>query len=307
MELWIKHELSDNGVSDVYSPRNIIMGRYITYDKHFKFRLGSYVESHEDPKINNDIEEKTFGGILLGTTSNVQESQKIFSLKTGSMVTSKQNIADIPMITWFTRRIEALAACGVRDLEDCNTPLWIDFLENKNDFAAALHEGSIAGVAQGDQQDDDGSNGNTDKIQESVDTNPEDPYEPPGIALDPAAVHRKLSGVIPTVHPVELTGLAPLEKPAELPGVALTENEVDGNIMPTLLPSDYGRDNEPDEKEADMSTQHRLWVIHPEAMLPMVRNIYNIRPRKQNDYVKENNDRSMSFAQVGNDLNKDVL
>ena len=37
----------------------------------------------------------------------------------------------------------------------------------------------------------------------------------------------------------------------------------------------------------------------------MLRNIYNLRPWKQNDYEKEKIDRSMSFTQVGNDLNED--
>ena len=32
--LWINQEPSDNGLSDMYSPRNITMGQYIAYDKH---------------------------------------------------------------------------------------------------------------------------------------------------------------------------------------------------------------------------------------------------------------------------------
>ena len=36
-------------------------------------------------------------------------------------------------------------------------------------------------------------------------------------------------------------------------------------------------------------------------------NLYNLRPQKQNDYTKENIDRSMSFTQFGNDIDKDAL
>ena len=57
--LWINQEPLENGVSGVYSPRNIIMGRYLDYDKHCKFRFGSCVEAHEDSKISNDMEEQT--------------------------------------------------------------------------------------------------------------------------------------------------------------------------------------------------------------------------------------------------------
>ena len=50
-------------VSYVYSPQNIIMGQYFAYMKHCMFRFGSYVESHEDHKITNNIEEQTVSGI----------------------------------------------------------------------------------------------------------------------------------------------------------------------------------------------------------------------------------------------------
>ena len=42
-------------------------------------------------------------------------------------------------------------------------------------------------------------------------------------------------------------------------------------------------------------------------MSPRVMNVYNIHPQKQTDYTKEKINRSMSFAQVGNDLNEDTV
>ena len=41
--IWINQEPSENGVSDVYFPQNIIMYQDLSYDKHCKFRFGSYV------------------------------------------------------------------------------------------------------------------------------------------------------------------------------------------------------------------------------------------------------------------------
>ena len=63
-----------------------------------------------------------------------------------------------------------------------------DRFANVNDFSAALHESSISGVAQdNDEQDydnyDDNSNMN------------EEPYNPPRISLDPAAACSKIVGV----------------------------------------------------------------------------------------------------------------
>ena len=94
----------------------------------------------------------------------------------------------------------------------------------------------------------------------------------------------------------------------EYPGVSPPENEVYDNVVPPLFPSDYDSDDDYDGmyEDTDASTQHRQRVIHPESMPPTVRNVYNLLPQKQTEYVKENIDWSMSFAQVGNDLDKDA-
>ena len=47
---------SYNGVSDFYSPHNIIMVKNIAYENHCKFIYGSYVEDHEYHNIDNYME-----------------------------------------------------------------------------------------------------------------------------------------------------------------------------------------------------------------------------------------------------------
>ena len=49
--VWLGQKPSDNGVLYFYSPHNIIMGQDISYEKHYKFRFGYYVEAHEYFKI----------------------------------------------------------------------------------------------------------------------------------------------------------------------------------------------------------------------------------------------------------------
>ena len=56
-----------------------------------------------------------------------------------------------------------------------------------------------------------------------------------------------------------------------------------------------------------MSTQQRQRVPHPEAIPPTVRNVYNLLMHKQTEYVKEEINRSMMFAQVGNDRKEYAL
>ena len=108
---------------------------------------------------------------------------------------------------------------------------------------------------------------------------------------------------------MELPGVDSPEKPVELPGVAPPENEVDDNVVPPLLKSDYDSDNDSDDKDedTDMYTQQSQRFIQPEAIPPTVMNVYNLRPWKQNDYVKEKIYQSILFTHFGNDLNKDAL
>ena len=53
--------------------------------------------------------------------------------------------------------------------------------------------------------------------------------------------------------------------------------------------------------------KQRRRVIHPEAMSMTVRNVYNLHPWDQNDYVKEKVNRYMSFIKVGNNVNDEAL
>ena len=87
------------------------------------------------------------------------------------------------MPTWVIQHVEARAMCDGWDLVDRSEPIFIDRFTNKNDFAAAPHEGVIAGVAQDDddkEDDNDNDNSNTN----------EDPENPTGISIDTAAVLR---------------------------------------------------------------------------------------------------------------------
>ena len=90
--IWINQEPSENGVLDVYYPRNKIMVQDLAYGNECKFRFWYYVEASENHKITNDMEEQTVSGIRLGTNENFQGSYKIPPLKTSHVVPRKQKI-----------------------------------------------------------------------------------------------------------------------------------------------------------------------------------------------------------------------
>ena len=66
------------GISKNFSPRDIVTGRSIDFNKHYKAQLGSYVEANEDRAFTNNQNPRTFTGIYLGPTGNIQGTLKVF-------------------------------------------------------------------------------------------------------------------------------------------------------------------------------------------------------------------------------------
>ena len=142
-----------------------------------------------------------------------------------------------------------------RDLADGDETLFVDQFSNRNYLDVAIHESGIIGVVQDEnEQDDDNEN-------ENRKTN-EYPQNPHGIALDPVVAHGEIAEVPP-------------ENPVELTGVAQLENEVDDNVVPPLLTSEYKNNYESDnqDQDTDTSTKQHQSIIHQEDMPPMVMNV----------------------------------
>ena len=93
-------------------------------------------------------------------------------------------------------------------------------------------------------------------------------------------------------NPAKLTKVAWPESPVKLPVVASPENELDENVVPPILPSDYDRYDESDDKNenADTYIQQKQRVIHPKYMPPIVMNVCNLHLRNQTDYMREDID-----------------
>ena len=114
------------------------------------------------------------------------------------------------MQTWVIRRIDDLAALNRWYLVNGDQSLFVDRFSINNVFGIALREGGIAGVAEGN----DYNNDNTDEIPEPepntktvVDPNPEEPDDNPGISLDPYSDHGNIAGVPQPEDPVNLPGV----------------------------------------------------------------------------------------------------
>jgi hypothetical protein len=68
--LWLNSLPAAAGVSDKYSPWEILLSCELDFEKHCKTNFGSYIEAHNDPTITNTMCPRTFPGIFLGPTGN---------------------------------------------------------------------------------------------------------------------------------------------------------------------------------------------------------------------------------------------
>jgi hypothetical protein len=94
--LWLNSLPAAAGVSDKYSPREIVLGRKLDFEKHCKTPFGSYVKAHNDPTITNTMHPLTFPGIFLSLTGNRQGTHKVFDINTG-VVKKPHTITPLPM------------------------------------------------------------------------------------------------------------------------------------------------------------------------------------------------------------------
>jgi hypothetical protein len=112
--LWINAFPPSSGVSKTFSPRTIMTGTVLDFNKHCQIPFGAYAELHEDNNITNTMTERTQPAICLGPTANFQGSYKFLSLNTGKRITRKQ-FKDLPMPDSVIRKIEAMATCEKQD------------------------------------------------------------------------------------------------------------------------------------------------------------------------------------------------
>ena len=81
--LWINAFPVKSGVSETFSPREILLRLRMDAKKNCRVLHGSYCEVHDDPNPTNTTVSRTHKGIALGPTGNLQGSVKFYCLNTG--------------------------------------------------------------------------------------------------------------------------------------------------------------------------------------------------------------------------------
>ena len=95
---------ADSGISEKYSPHEIVTGQKLDMKKDCRALFGAYVEDSKDAVTTNTMDERTHSCIPLGPSGNLQGSVKCFDLLTGKLIIQRTvKTAPYPhRIIWLT-------------------------------------------------------------------------------------------------------------------------------------------------------------------------------------------------------------
>ena len=93
---WLNAAPAENGISELLSPREIVLKRSVDFKLHCRGTFGQYVMAHVDPDVTNDMNGRTFQGLYLGPTGNLQGTVKALDLVTGC-VKKVKHFTEVPM------------------------------------------------------------------------------------------------------------------------------------------------------------------------------------------------------------------
>ncbi len=84
--LWLNAFPPKGRVSEMISPRMIVIGVPFDYNKHCKWAFGTYGQTSEEPKPSNTQVGQSLSAICLGPKGNLQGSYKFLNLWTSKMI-----------------------------------------------------------------------------------------------------------------------------------------------------------------------------------------------------------------------------
>jgi hypothetical protein len=262
---WLNAFPHPDGVSDILSPRNIVTGLSIDFQRHCRLEFGAYTQVHEDH--DNSMSPRTTGALALRPTGNAQGSYYFFSLNTGRLL-NRSRWTELPMPADVIARIHTLSQRGRHGLEFLNrdNQPFVPAADNADDDADndSLYTSST-GSNENDSVADEHDDPDLDiaGVYDHLNANPADDDEDDDAANananDMADVHQ--APPIAAIPP----GL-PLQVPAEIPGVPVQYMPPDQDIaQPAELPAD----------------EHH---INMDARYGPRTSGHNLRPRRPRDY-----------------------
>ena len=105
--LWLNAFPVKSGVSETFSPREILLHWIMDLKKHCIVLPGSYCELHDNPNPSNTTVSRTHEGKALGPTENLQGSVKFYCLNTGRLL-KRRAFTEIPIPTAVIAKVNKI-------------------------------------------------------------------------------------------------------------------------------------------------------------------------------------------------------
>ena len=112
--MWMNAWPEKLGISQTFSPREIVLRWQLSTKVHAKAKFGSYCVAYDEPDITNTQDLRGHDCICLGATGNRQGTHKFLDLETERVIKRKQ-FDEYPMPDAIKRRVEAI---GVKNKND---------------------------------------------------------------------------------------------------------------------------------------------------------------------------------------------
>ena len=104
--MWLNAFPPKDGVSTTISPRSLITGMKIDYNKHCRIECGAYAQTHEEH--SNDMGARTVGAIALRTKGTDDGGYYFLNLSSGYRIYRKR-WTELPMPEEVKDRVHNLA------------------------------------------------------------------------------------------------------------------------------------------------------------------------------------------------------
>ena len=96
------------GISKYYRPRMILHQQNPDFDRHCKYVLGEYVQSHEDEMIKNDNKPRTLDCLYLRPTASNQGGHELLHLGINRVIT-RNRVTQFPITPSVIKLVHAIA------------------------------------------------------------------------------------------------------------------------------------------------------------------------------------------------------
>ena len=105
---WLNTFPAKQGISDHYSPRMIVTGKDVDYEKQCKTAFGAYVQALHETNPTNTMAPRTIGCIYLRFLDSNDSGYELINLVTNKVIT-RRKYTEIPTLQNVIERVEQLA------------------------------------------------------------------------------------------------------------------------------------------------------------------------------------------------------